>query len=190
MAQVKILIQGYTSADAMAEGGEEKTCPTITLVRDKNVIMVIDPGVLENQQLLISKLKDEGLTVDDVNFVCVTHSHADHYRNAGMFPKAKLLEYWALWNGNVAESWEEQFTDDILIAKTPGHNYDALTIFVKTPDGLVAICGDIFWKEGGPQDDPYASDPEKLKESRQKVLSMADWIIPGHGGVYKARKEA
>ncbi len=186
MAEVKILIQGYTTADT-AESGEERTCPTITLVKDKDIVMVVDPGVLEDQKILIDKLKEEGLTIDDVNIVCITHSHIDHYRNIGMFPKAKTLEYWGLWDRNTAEDWKEQFTDDIRILKTPGHNYDSITLLVKTDEGIVAICGDVFWKENFPEDDVYASDKEKLKESRKKVLEMANWTIPGHGGMFRTK---
>ena len=184
MAEVKILIEGYTTADT-AESGEEKTCSTITLVRDKDIIMVVDPGVLEDQQMLIDKLKEEGLTIDDVNVVCITHSHIDHYRNIGMFPKAKTLEYYGLWDKNTVEDWKEQFTDDIGIIKTPGHDSSSITLLVKTEKGTIAICGDVFWKENFPEDDAYASDKEKLKESRKKVLETADWVIPGHGGMYK-----
>jgi len=79
MAEVKILIQGFTNADTK-DAGEEKTCPTITLIKDKGLNIVVDPGVLENQQVLIDKLKEEGLTVDDIDIVCITHSHIDHYR--------------------------------------------------------------------------------------------------------------
>jgi len=43
MAEVKVLIEGYTIADSVALGGEEKTCPTITLVRDGDIIMVVAP---------------------------------------------------------------------------------------------------------------------------------------------------
>jgi len=43
MAEVKVLIEGYTSAEAVGASGEEKTCPTITLVKDKGVVMVVDP---------------------------------------------------------------------------------------------------------------------------------------------------
>lgn len=182
MAEVKILIKGYTTAEA---GAEEKTCPTITLVKDRDAIIISDPGVLENQQILIDKLKDEGLTVDDIDIVFITHSHIDHYRNIGMFPKAKTLEYWGLWDGASAKDWNEQFTDDIRIIKTPGHNYDSLTMLVKTDEGVVAICGDVFWKENFPEEDPYASDKEELKKSRAKVLKLADWIIPGHGEMFK-----
>ncbi len=188
MAEVKILIQGYTSADTDVEGDEEKTCPTITLVKDKDIVMVVDPGVLEDQKILVDKLREEGLTVDDINVVCITHSHIDHYRNIGMFPKAKTLEYYGLWHKQTVEDWQEQFTDDIRIIKTPGHDYSSITLLVKTEKGTVAICGDVFWKENSPEDDIYASDKEELKQSREKVLEMADYIIPGHGGMFKIKK--
>ncbi len=188
MAQIKILVEGYTSADTSIEGEEEKTCPTISLVRTGDIIIVVDPGVLESQEILKQALAKEGLGVDDVNFVFITHSHADHYVNAGMFSKAKFLEYFALWNGNIAEEWNEQFTDDIKIIKTPGHSSTGLTLLVKTDNGVVAICGDVFWKEGSPENDPYASNQEELKESRRKVLELADWIIPGHSAMYKVKR--
>ena len=188
MAKVKILIEGYTTDDAKMSSGEEKTCATITLVRDKNIVMVVDPGVLEDQSILINKLKKEDLSIDDINIVCITHSHIDHYRNIGMFPKAKTLEYWGLWDKNTVEDWEEQFTDDIKIIKTPGHSHDNITLLIKTNEGIIAVCGDLFWKENFPENDPYASDNEKLKESRKNILELADWIIPGHGKMFKVKK--
>jgi len=186
MTEVKILVPGYPPADSAAEG-EEKTCATITLVRDKNIVMVCDPGVLDSQQILIDALKKEGLTINDVNYVFITHSHIDHYRNIGMFPDAKTLEYWGIWDGSKAEDWKENFTEDIKIIKTPGHNYDGLTLLVKTKEGTIAICGDVFWKENYPENDPYASDLKELQESRQKVLQLADFIIPGHAGMYRVK---
>ena len=188
MAEVKVLIEGYTTADSVASSGEEKTCPTITLVKERDINIVVDPGVLEDQKMLVDKLKKEGLTIDDVNVVCITHSHIDHYRNIGMFPEAKTLEYFGLWDRNTVEDWKEQFTKNIWIIKTPGHSYDSITLLVKTDNGIVAICGDVFWKEDFPKDDPYASDKEKLEESRKKVLEMADYIIPGHGKMFKVEK--
>ncbi|MEW6294944.1 MAG: MBL fold metallo-hydrolase [Candidatus Diapherotrites archaeon] len=187
MAEVKVLIEGYTTADAK-ESGEEKTCPTITLVKDRNIIMVVDPGILEDQSMLAGKLREEGLSINDVNIVCITHSHIDHYRNIGMFPKAKTLEYYGLWDKNTVEDWKEQFTKDIKIIKTPGHNYDCISLLVKTDKGIIAIVGDVFWKENFPADDPYASNKKELKESRRKVLAVADYIIPGHGRMFKVKK--
>ena len=187
MAKVKILIQGFTNADTK-DSGEEKTCPTITLVQDKNLNIIVDPEVLESQQILVDKLKEEGLTIDDIDIVFITHSHIDHYRNIGMFPKAKTLEYFGLWQGQTVEDWQEQFTVDIKIIKTPGHSYDALSLLIKTDQGIVAIVGDVFWKENSPAQDPYATNPEQLEQSRQQVLNVADYIVPGHGPMYKVKK--
>ncbi len=188
MAEVKILIEGYTNADIVEQGGEEKTCATMTLIKDKDIVMVVDPGVLEYQKILIDKLKTKGLKIEDVNIVCITHSHIDHYRNIGMFPKAKTLEYCGFWHKNTVKDWKEQFTENIRIIKTPGHNYDSITLFVTTDRGIIAVCGDVFWKKNFPEHDPYASDKEKLQESRKKILKMADWIIPGHGKMFKVQK--
>lgn len=187
MAKVKILVQGYTNADAKELSGHEKTCPTITLVVDKDMVMVVDPGALDSQNILIDALAREGYSPGDVTMVCITHSHVDHYMNLGMFPNAKVLEYFGLWKGGAVEDWQEQFTDDIQILKTPGHDYSGITLFVKTDDGVVAICGDVFWKENFPEFDIYASDQEKLKHSRALILQMARWVIPGHAGMYKVK---
>jgi glyoxylase-like metal-dependent hydrolase (beta-lactamase superfamily II) len=186
MAEVKILVEGYTSADDPSS--EEKTCSTITLVRDKGIVMVVDPGVLEDQKMLVDALKKENLSINNVNIVCITHSHLDHYRNIGMFPKAKTLEFFGLWDKNTVEDFKEQFSQDIRVIKTPGHDRTSITLLVKTAQRIVAICGDVFWKENFPENDPYADNPKELKESRKKVLALADYIIPGHGKMFKVQK--
>jgi len=188
MAEVKVLIPGYTTEDTKAESEEEKTCATITLVKDKNIIMIVDPGILESQQILIDALEKEGLNINDMNIVCLTHSHIDHYRNIGMFPKAKTLEFYGLWDKNTVDDWEEQFTEDIQIIKTPGHDKTSITLLVKTDKGNIAIVGDVFWKENFPKEDEYADEPEKLGESRKKVIELADYIIPGHANIYGVKK--
>lgn len=188
MAKVKVLVEGFTNADSTSAGGQEKTCPTISLVIDHDMVIVVDPGALDDQKILVDALAREHLTIKDVTHVCITHSHIDHYRNVGMFPKAKVLEYFGLWTGGRIEDWQENFTDDIQVIKTPGHDYSSITLFVKQDnDGVVAICGDVFWKEGGPAFDPYASDHKKLQHSRELVLKMSQWIIPGHAGMYKTK---
>ena len=187
-AEVKILIQGDTSLDSVAEAASEHTRPTITLVRDGDIAMVVDPGILGSQQELVDALAVEDLKVGDVDMVCITHSHLDHYRNIGMFPNAKSLDYYGLWDGTTVVTWVENLSKNIKVLHTPGHDYTCITIFVTTDDGVVAICGDVFWKENYPQDpyeDVYASNPEKLRESRETVVKHADWIIPGHGPMYK-----
>ena len=86
------------------------------------------------------------------------------------------------------EDWQERFSDDIQIIKTPGHDNTSITLLVKTDEGNVAICGDVFWKENYPKEpelDIYATDVTNLSHSRTLVSEMSHWIIPGHGGIFK-----
>lgn len=189
MAKVKILLEGYASDDGKGEDEDnEKTCATISLVQDEGINIVVDPGVLESQKDLVDTLKKEGLEIKDINYVFLTHSHIDHYRNAGMFPDAKILEFYGLWEKNSVGDLPEQISDDIKIIKTPGHDKTSLTLLVKTEEGLVTICGDVFWKEDCPENDPYADDPDELQENRKKLKEIADFIVPGHSGMYKVKK--
>lgn len=187
MAEVKILVEGYVSGK-----DNNNSCCTISLIKDKNINMVIDPGTVKDQKLIIKALKKEGLKIADISFVGITHSHMDHYRNIGMFPKAKTIDYWGTWEGDMLSGWkgdETAISENIKLIKTPGHDYTGITFLVKTAPGLVAVCGDVFWKENFPKDDPYASDKEKLKKSRALVTAKSDYIVPGHAGKYEVKKD-
>ena len=184
MAEVKILIKGQIQN----EDGSQNYRPTMSLVRDGNITMVVDPGVLPDRNLLAEKLAGLSLTPADVNFVFLTHSHFDHYANVALFNKAKVLEYFGLWDVDKLTERPKQLSPDIKIMPTPGHNNNSITALVKTDQGVVAICGDVFWQEDYPVDDPYASNKDKLAASRKLVMELADYIIPGHGDIYKVKK--
>lgn len=70
---------------------------------------------------------------------------------------------------------------------TPGHTPQDITTLVETDEGLVA-CTHLWWSEEGPEDDPLASDPDELRRSRQKVLTLGPVrIVPGHGAPFVPR---
>jgi len=183
MATVKILIEGYTSGDT---GG--RSCSTIVLVCDGKLNMVIDPGTVAKPEVLIRELKKEGLSVNDINVVGITHAHTDHNRNVGMFPKAKVIDYWGWWEGDMWTKSDGKVLGDIRILNTPGHSDDSITFLIKTDKGLIAVCGDVFWKKDSPKKDPYATNALKLKKNRKLILEKADYIIPGHDGIFKNSK--
>jgi len=188
MATVDILVEGFTTDDASGTQENDTTACTMCLVRDGDIVMVSDPGTLKSQDIMRDALAKYGLTVDDVTDVFVTHMHPDHVRNIGMFPTAKMTEYYGVWDEDRCEDRNNKISDDISIIETPGHDKSSLTLLVKTDKGMVAICGDVFWKEGLPDVDPYADDVAALKVSRKKVLEVADFIVPGHSGMYENKK--
>ncbi len=194
MANVKVLIKGYTSGETNGH-----TCSTVSLVTDvdKNgnkINIVADTGSLPNKDTLITALRKEKLSVDDINFVFLTHQHLDHFMYLGLFENAKILFNDGMMKGDF---WEPMPKDGIItkyirIIKTSGHSDDSMTLLVNTKvdgtDSVVAICGDVFWKKDYPEKDKYANNLKELDNSRKKVLKIADYIIPGHGKMFNVEK--
>jgi glyoxylase-like metal-dependent hydrolase (beta-lactamase superfamily II) len=59
-----------------------------------------------------------------------------------------------------------------------------MTVLAGTTEGVVALTH-LWWFEGGPQEDPYATDPGQLHNSRRRVLDSADMVVPGHGAMFR-----
>lgn len=163
----------------------ERTCSTISLIRDGNFNIISDPGSMTDPGNLIDKLEESGLTPVDINLAFISHAHPDHYRYLGLFPKARVLDYWGLWDGDRCHMGIRFVNENIYAVKTPGHSFDSITLLVHTGQGKFAICGDVFWEKDFFGKDPYASDPIALEKSRKWVLEWADFIVPGHGDMFK-----
>jgi len=196
MAKVKILIKGY----AREKDGEEFASSATILIQDNNLNIIIDPGM--NREALLGGLAKERLKPEDINFVIVTHTHLDHSLLAGIFENAKILDNSDVYSfdGKIAGHEGRVSNTDIEIIKTPGHDQFHCSVLVKTEDlGKVVIAGDVFWWADEEEqktdkqsllehEDPYVKDEKALKESRERILNLADYIIPGHGKMFKVKK--
>jgi len=183
MAKVKVLIEGYVKNDTLV-------VPTTTLIRDGKTNIVVDPGMGKNKQEVLRKaLKGEKLSVEDIDVVFATHYHLDHTQHVGLFPKAKLIDYMYSYSG---EEWTDhkgegyKISPNVSIIYTPGHSIEHASLTVKTDKGLIVVAGDVWWfSDMTPVEDEMAWSQEKLEKSRNKVLKIADWIIPGHGKMFR-----
>ncbi|MGH2684008.1 MAG: MBL fold metallo-hydrolase, partial [Actinomycetota bacterium] len=77
-----------------------------------------------------------------------------------------------------------EVSPSVRLISTPGHSFECLTALVGTAEGMVALTH-LWWSEAGPAEDPYAVDPRALHASRERVLQVADLIVPGHGGPFR-----
>jgi len=195
MANIKILIEGY--AKEMDKGWRASATTCLITTEDKKIIT--DPGC--NREKLMEALEKEGLTTDDINYVFLSHCHPDHILLAGIFEKAKFVTF------DLNQVYDKdlllEFDKDILgsdteIVDTPGHVIEHLSLVVNTDKGKIAIAGDtIWWADGEEQkfdinqrDHAQAKgmDMDKLVASRKKLIDKADYIIPGHGQMFKVEK--
>ena len=188
METIKILIEGY--AKKLVNGWVASSTTCLITTGDKKIIT--DPGC--NRKKLLDALKKEGLTTDDIDYVFLSHRHLDHILLAGIFEKAKCVTFDTnlIYDEDVLLEFDKYVLgDDIEIVSTPGHVNEHLSLVVNTPEGKVAIAGDVIWWLDNEEqafnlnqkDHNQAVDMSMtaLVESRKKLLKMADFIIPGHG---------
>ena len=65
----------------------------------------------------------------------------------------------------------------------PGYTPQDSTTLVGTRDGIVAFTH-LWWSARAPAEDPSASDAAALHQNRERVLRMAQLIVPGHGAPF------
>ncbi len=184
MTTVKVLIEGYVRGT--------KVVPSTTLIRDSKTTIIVDPGMGTNKSAVLKKaLTKEHLKFDDIKIVFCTHHHLDHTLNIGLFPKATIVDSLFTYHGN---DWKDhkgngyKLSPNVKILHTPGHSPEHASLVVKANGQTIVVAGDVWWhSDFTPQRDPMASDQKTLNKSRQKVLALADYIIPGHGGMVRLK---
>ncbi len=193
MYKFKVLVEGYARA---GENGVYHAHPTTSLVWDDSVMYLVDPGT--NSKLVKEALEKENIKLEDITRIFLSHYHPDHFLNLKLFPNADLYDGSMLWKDDAEFTYSGFLPDSkIEIVPTPGHTMEQASLFFEIEElGMVGICQDVFWWEDGAQKndteeelmnnvDPYMADLESLKNSRKLVLERADWIIPGHGKMFK-----
>lgn len=184
MAMVDVLIAGHVEE---TEAGQS-VHPSVSLVRDGDHVIVVDPGMLSDPALLTDALARHDLTAGDVTHVFVTHHHLDHTRNVGMFASARVVDVDSVYDGSL---WLDHggdghhLTDDVSVIETPGHAQECAALVVRTDDGTVVLTHAWWFADMTPVRDPLAWDQEALERSRERILGIADIVVPGHGPAFR-----
>jgi glyoxylase-like metal-dependent hydrolase (beta-lactamase superfamily II) len=178
-AELHVLCAGYLGRP------DHRVGSTVTFVRDGDLRLVIDPGMVAGPASIIEPLRALDTEPEDVTDVVFSHHHPDHTLNAALFASARFHDHWAiyeadLWTSRPAEGFE--LAPSVRLIETPGHTTQDITTLVGTPDGLVALTH-LWWTSDGPVEDPYAVDSEALHAGRRRVLGLPGLarIVPGHG---------
>ena len=189
MAEVKILTEGYCEETG---GGKVRAEGAIVLVKStKNII--IDTGNVGSAKKIIETLSIENLAPEDIDFVVNTHGDLDHVGNNGLFINATFIGFGSICKNDQFDFFGNEFVidNDVKVIKSPGHSMSDVSIVINTDKGVIIMGGDIFENEkdmDGNEAKKYSVNWEKQLESRKKLLGIADYIIPGHGKMFKVEK--
>jgi len=192
MTEIKILIEGY--AKPLKNGWLANS--SVVLIKSNGKNIITDPGC--DREKLLNVLKKEKLKTSDIDFVFLTHGHIDHSLLAGIFENAKIVDELYVYQKDVITKHDGVIPDtDLKVIRTPGHMEEHCSLIVETEKGVYAVAGDAFWwvenenqeiNINKPDNEPEHMDIQKLIASRKKILELADYIIPGHGKIFKIKK--
>uniref|UniRef100_A0AC34FPF8 Metallo-beta-lactamase domain-containing protein n=1 Tax=Panagrolaimus sp. ES5 TaxID=591445 RepID=A0AC34FPF8_9BILA len=177
---------------------------SITLIRDSGKVILVDTGLatdINGRTDLIQKLSKLNIAPPMVDYVITTHGHPDHAGNTNDFPdsihfQGNFIHFRTKFNiSDLATSNSTNLTPNVKLIKTPGHTAEDISVIVSNTDkyGTIAIAGDIFisdkdidfpmmWKK-------FSHNLSQQEWSRRELICLANFIVPGHGKVFKITSE-
>jgi glyoxylase-like metal-dependent hydrolase (beta-lactamase superfamily II) len=176
-ARLDVLFTGYA---------DEHVAGTVSLIREGDLVIVVDPGMVPARSAILDPLAALGVAAEDVTDVVLSHHHPDHTVNIALFGEIPVHDFQAVYTRDI---WADRPADGVLLAPsirllaTPGHTPQDLTVLVGTEEGIVALTH-LWWADDGPMEDPYAPDADLLRSQRERILALADRIVPGHGAPF------
>jgi len=181
-------IEGKTFLPGAAPDGARKVASTITLVRNGTMVLVADPGMTAAGEWprVIEKMRQLGVAPEAVTHVFISHHHPDHNTRVGVFPNAKVVDFWATYQDDHWQDHPDNYaiSPGVTVIRTPGHTDEDASLLVETAQGTYLLTH-IWWSAEGPEIDPLGSSQKDLEQHRGALLKRVDWIIPGHGKMYK-----
>ena len=184
MATVDVIQSGYIRENGTRVGS------SISLVRDEDALIVVDPGLVASRGLILDPLAALGVAAEAVTHVFLSHHHPDHTINVALFPNAEVVDFWAryrddLWLDHGGDGW--RMTPRTQLWLTPGHSEEDASLIVEAEDGTYAMTHLWWGTDRTPVKDPYCTDHERMAVHRKRVLAVADVVIPGHGEPFRTR---
>jgi glyoxylase-like metal-dependent hydrolase (beta-lactamase superfamily II) len=166
---------------------------SVTLIKTERGWIIVDTGQVGDEEEILKALVDLGLEKSDIDIIVNTHSHPDHCANNRLFSQAKTIY----------PKDGELIAPGVRALVTPGHSPDSISVVVDATiqqgdemaptSRTVVIAGDALPTLGNFQKRvPPAVhyDRALAVASMNKIIEMADIVIPGHDRPFSLQEES
>ncbi|VVC90517.1 unnamed protein product [Leptidea sinapis] len=188
MCAITIIHNGYS----FMNNGEMFANCTCTLIKGTHNI-IIDTMTAWDSEVILRGLRKENIHPDQIDYVVSTHGHSDHIGNNNLFLKATHIVGFSISHKDKFyihpfENGEEYIINDyVKVIPTPGHTLSDVTVLVTSEDrkvhAIAGICCCLIVHQDG------SENPVLQRKNRLMIANMANWIIPGHGPMFKVTPE-
>ncbi len=177
-------------------------------------ILLIDSGLKMNATLLKESLETAGVSPNDIELICHTHGHADHFSADYLFKNAdvmmhaadaqyvnikdEILTASAAFGNDYYPKISSFLADGMLIDSrpfslrvmhTPGHTRGSVC-FYDAKQKLLFSGDTIFNGSCGRFDLPLSTTKSDLRSSIQRIAALDfSMLLPGHGNILKERQK-
>jgi len=169
---------------------------SVSLIRSKGRNILFDVGNVG--QFMDIKRGLMNSHCGKIDSIVYSHGHSSHYenrlliKNAAMTVVGDFIAQGSISSASSLHKGERFFLyndPNLEVIQTPGHTSksDISLVVRNVPEkGTVVLSGDTFLYQNDENDfAEFAEDVEKQKESRKKIVCLADFILPGHGPIFQ-----
>lgn len=178
---ITIIVEGILRRE---NGAILEAHSTVTAISGSSGTVIVDTSSYSYRPKLLAGLENAGIAAEDVTAVILTHTHEDHTANLSLFPNAQIfihpLEKASFEFIPVSEG--DEIFSGVRIMHTPGHTLGSISVLVEKEKCIIA--GDAVPTEANLiKNVPpgICADKKKAVTSMQRIISSADYIVPGHG---------
>lgn len=178
---------------------------SVSMVYDGGHYIVVDsPSATDvhSKELMLKGIASRNIAPGEIQYVVTTHGHPDHFGQGNFFPNARHFFGSYEYSDTNFISTElhtkdiMQLTTNVQLWNTPGHTAQDVTVMVHNVSccGIIAVAGDLFYNEEDANEAAgiwfqEAWNPIIGKISRNKVICYADYVIPGHGKLFRITQD-
>jgi hydroxyacylglutathione hydrolase len=181
----------------------ENNCNSVFI--DGRVPLLIDPGHRQRVDLVLNRMKQDGIEPARIKAIICTHGHPDHFEGTLAFKDAPIKIGLSLQEHRYVEEtgrplyarrgmempdYRVDFylkEGELVLGKvelqvllTPGHTPGGLSLY--WPRHKILISGDMVFQRSIGRVDLPGGDVKAMKESVEKLSRLpVDLLIPGHG---------